>query len=353
MPTQKLEIKLSFIEGLRDIVLRETRRSLGVTAREGGEDSLYIDCPDILAPVKGLGSVARAYLVARDRRYNPLYVSNHKSIIGQTIETILSAEPSESFKTFKVTCAGSGSSEARGIAAYIEETYRLVEAEEADLKVHIIKLGECWEVGAQITPRPLSLRAYKVRNMSGAMDPTIAYAMNSLCGLERVDSYLNVFSGSGTLLVEAGLRYPNIGRLVGFDNDKKHVSLAIQNVKEAGLIKRVSLREADILEEPDLGTFDVIASDLPFGMSISKGEDLGALYRCFVEYCEGALGAGGVLAVYTSEHHILEELLKKSNFQILKTIDLRFVTSVDAYLRPRIFLCGLRNGLGREGVYTK
>lgn len=57
-------------------------------------------------------------------------------------------------------------------------------------------------MGAQITPRPLSLRDYKVEHMSGAMDPTIAYAVNSLASLEGAKSYLNVFSGSGTLLVK-------------------------------------------------------------------------------------------------------------------------------------------------------
>ena len=147
----------------------------------------------------------------------------------------------DKFKTFKITCAGSDSPRVRGIAEYIQRTYGLTEKEESDMKIHIIKkLDEIWEIGVQITSRPLSSRDYKVKNMSGAMDSTIAYAVNSLCELENVDSYLNIFSGSATLLIEASQCYPNLKQLIGFDNNKKSISLAIQNIKKAGLIKKYS-----------------------------------------------------------------------------------------------------------------
>ena len=40
------------------------------------------------------------------------------------------------------------------------------------------------------------------------------------------------------LLIEAGQCYPNLKQLIGFDNDKKHISLAMQNIKNAGLVKK-------------------------------------------------------------------------------------------------------------------
>ncbi len=211
------------------------------------------------------------------------------------------------------------------------------------MKIYIIKpTNRAWEIGVQITPRPLSFRDYKVRNMSGAMDSTIAYAVNSLCKLENAYSYLNVFSGSATLLIEAGQCYQNLKRLVGFDNNKKHISLAIQNIKKAGLIKRIQLKEKDIFDKPNLGKFDVITSDLPFGMSISKNEDLESLYQCFIEYCRETLNYEGRLVVYTSEHEMFKKIISKSRFKIVKTLELKFITSVDAYLRPKIFVCKLK-----------
>ena len=131
-------------------------------------------------------------------------------------------------------------------------------------------------------------------------------------------------------------------QLIGFDNDKKHISLAIQNIKKAGLIRRMQLKKKDIFDKPDLGKFDVITSDLPFGMSISKGKDLKKLYQCFIEYCQETLNRGGRLAVYTSKHEMLKEIILKSKFKIIKTVELKFLTSVNAYLRPKIFICRLK-----------
>mgnify|MGYP001597210455 CR=1 FL=1 len=200
----------------------------------------------------------------------------------------------------------------------------------------------CGFVGVQLTARPLSLRDYKVRHMNGAMDTTIAYAMNSLCELERKESYLNAFSGSATLLIEAGQNFPNLKKLVGFDNTKEHISLAMQNIKKSGLIKRIQIYEKDIFDKPDLGKFDCIVADLPFGMAISKNENLENLYQCFIEYSENNLNSNGVLAIYTSEDELLEKLLLKSRFSITKMIKLKFITSVNAYLRPKIFICKLK-----------
>ncbi len=74
---------------------------------------------------------------------------------------------------------------------------------------------------------------------------------------------------------------------------------------------------------PDLGKFDVITSDLPFGMRISKDQDLEELYRCFVTYCEHALNPLGTLVVYTSEYELFEKVLKNSKFTVAKTVRLK------------------------------
>lgn len=342
MNEQKLEIKLSFITGLREIVLDEISKqaNLHVLREEG--DSLYLSYVEDLSIIKCFRSVARAYVIVHDPKYNPLYISNHKSILGDLVKTVVDSKGKDTFKTFKVTCAGSDSKEAREINRYVKDTYDLIEKDEADIKIHIVKLEDIWEVGVQITARPLSVRDYKVKNMSGAMDPTIAFAVNSLCGLDNANSYLNVFSGSATLLIEAAQCYPKLETLVGFDNDKKHISLAIQNIKKARLIKNIQLKEIDIFDKPDIGKFDAITSDLPFGMSISKNEDLESLYQCFIEYSQKTLNNGGKLVVYTSEHEILEKIIGESKFMITKTLELKFITSVNAYLRPKIFVCELK-----------
>ncbi len=336
-----LKIKLAFITGLQEIVVDEVNRYLDMRILVKEEDCLYLDLSQKYLDALRLKSISRAFIVVQDPRYNPTYISKHKSIIGELVDIVISTDK-KNFKSFKITCAGSASPEARSIVRYIQEKYELVEKEEADIKIHIIKPDDVWEVGVQLTARPLSLRDYKVRHMNGAMDTTIAYAMNSLCELERKESYLNAFSGSATLLIEAGQNFPNLKKLVGFDNTKEHISLAMQNIKKSGLIKRIQIYEKDIFDKPDLGKFDCIVADLPFGMAISKNENLENLYQCFIEYSEKNLNNNGVLAIYTSEDELLEKLLLKSRFSITKMIKLKFITSVNAYLRPKIFICKLK-----------
>lgn len=387
----ELKIKLSYIIGLKQVVLKELQNSnFGIsTTSQVGSTSEYIESEDtiytnfsseLLSKTKKLRSVSRAYLVSQSWKYNPAYLDNHKSVIGNLIEIILTTENLKTtknkskFKTFKISCAGSKSAEVRSIAEYIQDTYGLTERTEADLKIHIIKIQtdptinseknstknstenstknsvdslkknpkDIWEVGVQLTPKPLSVRDYRVANLSGAMDSTIAYAVNSFCNLNVAKSYLNTFSGSGTLLIEAGQGYPNITRLLGFDISKIHLSLAIQNIKKAGLIERVAVKEADIFNQPDFGKFDAIVADLPFGMTISKDEDLEKLYTAFIEYSQKTLNVDGRLVIYTSQYKLIEEILSKSNFKIIKNLQLKFLSNVQAYLRPKIIVCKLR-----------
>lgn len=342
MNETEIKIKLSHITGLRPVVLEELKYFNFQILDDVG-DSVYIPfSDDTFSRTKHLRSVARAYVVLQSSTYHPTYISKHKSILGNLIDIVIK-DSKKDFKSFKISCAGSDSVEVRSISKYVQETYALEEKDEADVNIHIIKSGDMWEVGVRITSRPLSVRDYRVANMSGAMDPTIAYAVNSFCNLKQAHSYLNVFSGSATLPIEAGLSFPNLEKLVGFDNDKKRLSLSVQNIKKASLIKKVQVKEADIFDKPDFGTFDAIVSDVPFGMMVSKNEDLEKLYKTFVEYCEETLEPKGRLVVYTIKHELLESLLSKSRFEIIQSLQLKLITNANTYLKPKIIVCELKN----------
>ena len=331
------QLKLSFVSGLKEIVLEEIKKYTDIQIIRKTDEELYLDTIIDFQTLKKLRSVSRVYVIQTGPRLNPIYISKHKSVLGELIEKVLH-ESGDVFKTFKLSCAGSDSPEIHKIKDYIIDTYKLVESETADLKIHIIKPTDIWEIAVQITAKPLSLREYKVENIKGGMNPTIAYAMNAFIDLEKTQSYLNIFSGSATLLIEAGLSNPNI-KLLGFDKDGKTNSLAIKNIKKAGLIKSIQLKTADILEEPELGTFDAIVSDLPFGMLISKGEDLSQKYQKIVEYSENHLSPDGILVLYTSEYELLEKILKKSLFETEKVLNIKVLASLNTYLYAKIFVC--------------
>ena len=334
------KVKLNYIPGLKEVVLTELKEA-GFELKENKEGdggNIFIKYENNLDKIRKLNSIQKAFLVINDKRFNPLYISKHKILVGDLIKKVVGESYSD-FKTFTIICAGSNSSEIKSIEKYIKDDFKLKREVDSDIKIHIIKVEGIWEVGIQITKRPLSVRKYRVRNMEGAMDSTIAYALNNLSCSEKTRSYLNIFSGSGTLPIEALLNYTKIEKVIGFDKEKKRISLAIQNIKEAGLIKNITLKQHDIHNHPDLGKFDVITSDLPFGMLISKGDDLGYLYSTFIKYCEQHLNSNGTLAVYTSKASLFEELIGESKFEIKKVFELKIMTNAGTYINPKIFIC--------------
>lgn len=332
-----LKIKLEFINGLKDIVLNEIKQYPDFQVIKNNDNHVYLAFKNDFSLLKNLRSVLRVFIISENLNYSPLYLAKHKSIVGNIISLV--SQDNNSFKTFKIICAGSDSLVVRSIADYVHDTFGLAKKDEADLKIHIVKNNGMWEVGIQISPKPLSVRSYKIKNMEGAMDPTIAYAVNSLCNLREANSYLNVFSGSATLLIEAGQCYPNIKKIVGFDISKEALSLSMKNIKESGLIKIIKVKEADIYNKPQLGKFDVITADLPFGMLVSKFEDLESLYQVFIDYCQETLSDNGTLIIYTVKSDLLKKLIKQSDLKIIKSLNLKLFVSSKVYIHPTIFVC--------------
>ncbi|MEI6553711.1 MAG: hypothetical protein WCO09_04020, partial [bacterium] len=200
-------LKLTLIPGLKSVVLDEIAKYKELKTTEINEDKIYLDFVSDFKNIKTLRSITNAYIVKRGAKFNPYFISNHKSILGDLIDIVLEKPK---FKTFKLRCAGSDSKEVREIQSYITNTYKLNESEDADMEIYISKPSELWEISIRLTTRPLTLRDYRVANIKGGMNPTIAYALNTFCNLNSAESYLNVFSGSGTLLIEAGISNPNL-----------------------------------------------------------------------------------------------------------------------------------------------
>lgn len=331
-------IKVAFIHGLADIVTDELNEKLSLSPLIVRENSIYLESSVDLDELLKLKSITNIYLAKQADNLHPAYLANHKSILMDLIEKVLDRNKN-TIKTYHLSCAGDDSAEVLSIKSYIESQYKLIpDSENPDLKLFIGKNVTTWEISVEATIRPLSQRDYKVTHIKGGINPTAAYAINSLCELESKSSYLNICSGSATLLIEAAHINPNL-RLVGFDNSKEHISLAIQNLRAAKLLRFIELKYLDLLDHPDIGTFDVITSDLPFGMHIGKDTDLSKLYQEFVKYCEKALNSNGILAIYTTETTTIESALEQSRFDIIQEITLKIITNVNSYIYPKILIC--------------
>lgn len=376
------QIKISYIQGLKEIVKDELLAYSDFQIIEEYDEELYVNFAPHFRNLIKLRCVQRVYLVRRGLNLHPVYLSTHKSILGDMIDIVcihsvnkhnvlvrknlisssllqsdhLSQSENKTitkstknydqklvnkkqeFKTFSINCAGANSKEITGLKEYVNKQFKLQESDIADLKIQIIKPDSLWEITIQITPVPISVREYKVAHIAGGISPSVANAINRLCELRNVHSYMNVCSGSATFLIEAGLDYDNL-TLLGFDIDKKSNSVAIQNITKAGLIRRIQIKTADVCDMPDFGKFDVIVTDLPFGMMVGKETDLTRLYKSFIVYAEKYLNKTGKLYIYTSQHELIKKCIRLSAFEIKKEFELKIVTSINSFVKPLIIIC--------------
>src|SRR3989338_3580384 len=99
MNDKVLQLKLSYITGLRSVVLDELKRFNFKILGED-DDSMFIEfSEEIISKVKKLRSVSRAHLVLQSNIYPPTYISIHKSILRNIIDIMSKYDNSKAFKS--------------------------------------------------------------------------------------------------------------------------------------------------------------------------------------------------------------------------------------------------------------
>lgn len=174
-----------------------------------------------------------------------------------------------------------------------------------------IRYEEGWDVLARLTPRPLSARAWRVCNMSGGLNATIAYAIFKLAGVRDQDRVFNPMSGSGTLLIERDLLGP-CAALVGVDIEEGAVRCAQQNIEAAK--RQIEVAQVDALQTNlPPRSFDLIVADLPWGDAITVRGGNEALYLDFLKEMYRLCSRQGRMVVLTHELKLFERLLAEQD----------------------------------------
>lgn len=336
--------KIEYVHGSFELVQLELKKQNLISyLLWHTETQAYLAGEVSFSTIYQLKTILKAYQVEQDDRFTPRYIANHKSRLGNLVswlQEMWGEEFYQEFHSFSIQCAGKDSPEVRSIITYIEEVTKLVYDDlDPDLKCYIIKIEDTWEIGVQIAARPVSMRDYRVEHMPGALNASIAYGMNLLADVGQADSYCNPCAGSGTLALEAALANPHLSSVQGFDLDTEALTLAMHNITQAGLQSRIHLSHRDLCDIPDLGCYDVIASDLPFGMGVAKYADLDFLYRSFFWFARKNLAPQGRLVVITSQSDVFCQAMSETGFGIEAEITLRSMTSANDYLETYIYLC--------------
>ena len=148
----------------------------------------------------------------------------------------------------------------------------------------------------------------------GVIEPRLARAMVNLCRVTSEDVFLDPFSGTGGLLIEAGIMGCPV---VGMDLDMKMVRGSIQNLKHFK-VENFSIILGDARKIP-LSYAGGIATDPPYGISAStKGEKVEKLITEFMENTFDILKPKGHLCLAcpsTISAHDLEDISRLNLYE--------------------------------------
>ena len=226
------------------------------------------------------------------------------------VRDVLGGYPPEAFSTFRIAAAGHDSSVFRRIKEALSSEIGLrYNNEEADLQLRVRPADgppPGWELLIRLTPRPLVTRDWRVFNYPGALNGAVAAAMGFLSQPRRDDRILNLFCGSGSLLIERAWLGP-AGLLLGGDLDDAVLHGARANTAAARQADRVHLARLDVARLPlPNSCIDVLLADPPWGQLVGEQEALPHLYTALLR--EGARVArpGARLLVLTHSLRVWE-----------------------------------------------
>jgi tRNA (guanine6-N2)-methyltransferase len=183
-----------------------------------------------------------------------------------------------------------------------------------------------WEVLTRISPRPLVTRAWRVSNMPGALNATVAYAMVKLTRPGPDDMFLNLACGSGGLLIER-LATVRARLAIGCDIDRSTLNHAAANLAAFTYGGNAILGEWDATALPlKSHTVNALVADLPFGALIGSHTDNERLYPALLNEAARVAQPGAYFIALSHELKLMQRLLEEHSKQwrLAQSIRVRF-----------------------------
>lgn len=253
-------------------------------------------------------------------------------------------------KTFKVQCKRIGEHDFNSVdiaslttAILAKKIKNKIVMKNPEALVYIYIFNNDLYVGFDIIGKNLSKRDYKLFNDSHALNAGVAYTLLTIAEIKEGDSILDPLCGTGTILIEAGLKltkksphffkkeqfskyvekldedFPTTSKIAGFDSTLYSVKSTRRNAQIAGLSKILELSKVDLewldtkLEEKSINK---IITKLP---SPSKNLDEKRVLKLYVEFfhqAEFILADNGIIVVCLLKTDFFKENLK--HFKLIK-----------------------------------
>ncbi|MCY3719597.1 MAG: methyltransferase domain-containing protein [Anaerolineaceae bacterium] len=346
-PQQLCEAEV--VAGLKDQAASELRTRFGSDARllrKTRPDELPFHFRGDLAALGTVGKSNAINLVQHFDIPRPAAFlgHQHQTRLLRQIDVVRSLQESGSFHSFRISAAGRDSGVMQRLRdAIASQTNLVYDDREGDLLLRIRKADlhqNGWELLTRLTPRPLSARAWRVRNLPGALNATIAAAMIEMTHPQPEDHFFNLMCGSGTLLVERLLRAPLLAA-AGCDTDPHALRCAADNLGAAGAAELAQLfpMDATRLQLPD-ASIDVLCADLPWGQLLGSHENNLTLYPLVLAEAARVAAPGARAVFITHEIRLMERTLREFADRWTTQKEVRVF---QGGLHPRIYLLARRD----------
>lgn len=297
------------LDGLKTFAVDELRALRGVTLLPGIEpEGVRFRFEGDAKRLHSLRTVVAVYRVANFAVPRPKALLGHQHL-QRLLGLLHGVCEGGRFESFRFGAAGSGSKVfARLAETLVAETGLVFDESGGELLLRVKPSPSGWEVLARLTPKPLSARDWRVCNIAGGLNATVAVAMLELSGVLPTDRVLNAMCGSGTLLVERAM-LGAAARLVGVDLSAEAIACARENLKCAGASTRVELIEADITSVSLGNSFDTVLADLPWGDAVGSHQENATLYPAFLQAAARLAASRARLVVLTHDIKLFESAL--------------------------------------------
>lgn len=216
-----------------------------------------------------------------------------------------------------------------------------VSMKDFDVELRVEVEQDRCEVGVQLTRKALSHRADRPYRGRTPLKANVAYAMLRLTldGQPAPRRLLDPFCGSGTILIEAARRFPDV-RLDGVEMFPAPAAGARANLAAAGLAERAAVHEEDGRQLRSLfpdaeGGFDAIVTNPPFGLRVGARLDFDVFYDGLLTDAAYLLRDGGRIAVLVWHRKPFNRALRRRHLD-LESVHVRIVETGNVY--PGLFI---------------
>jgi len=334
------------LQGIKPFALQEIQKSLGqhaslLSQQQDDPEVLFLRYAGDQHVLLRLRTIVAAYLVAYFPIARPRALLGHQNYqhLLEQIRSVQALHPARTFSGFRISAAGEDSTVFSTLREKLSEDTQLpYDPDDGNLLLRIRPSSlqdDGWEVMVRLSPRPLSTRAWRIHNMKGALNATIAAAMIDMSQPHPSDRFLNMMCGSGTLLIERVVQ-GSAAVVVGVDTNVEALRGALKNTLVERSGQRILLLNTDATQTPFLEeTFDVICADLPWGQLVGSHEQNDALYPQFFDEVTRIATLSARLVILTHEVTLFEHVLLdyKKYWMLQETIKV-----FQGGLHPRIYV---------------